>query len=218
MKKESQDVISKYLGCEPIEINSALVSAQNRRRLYWTNIPGIKQPEDKNILLKDVLEDGLNNGAAIRGRYNENGKIIQKLEPRKDNKTNSLTTVQKDNVVLLDFNHTEKALKYMNRKIKDGRTHWDFGYVHSLDRDKSQSITANTHKGVPYNVLVDFKPKAGEIKESPKVFRNLTPVEVERLQTVPDNYTDSVSNSQRYKMLGNGWTVDVIVHILKNMI
>ncbi len=246
MKKIYQDVITEHLGVEPIMINSSLLSAQNRLRLYWTNITNIKQPEDKRIVLKDVLEElpanyvkmsntftarqkgnrclidvtqkkasnlsameYVKNGrqgdyiacnyngspvqvgmaddingydilkrvyspegksptlttmegghrqpkiyfGAFRGRYNEEGKTEQHLEIRKDEKTNSITTVQKDNVVTKDRMY----------------------------------------------------------------YRKLTPIECERLQTVPDNYTQGVSNTQRYKMLGNGWTVDVIAHILKNI-
>jgi len=200
MKKESEDVISEYLGVKPITINSSLVSAQNRKRLYWTNIPNVTLPEDKGILLKDILEivvddkynlseakidrvlntqrgkgffyssethdkigtliagyhkvptDGAYIAAAICGRYLDDGSIQQQLEMRKDNKTNTLTTVQKDNVVVKD-----------------------------------------------------------------KVCRKLTPTECERLQTVPPGYTEGVSNTSRYKMLGNGWTVDVIKHIFGNM-
>ena len=99
MKKEYQDVISEYLGVEPIEINSSLVSAQNRKRLYWTNIPNIKQPEDKCILLRDITVDDWDKIAAMRGRYDENGNIVQKLELRQDVKTNTITSVQKDNYV-----------------------------------------------------------------------------------------------------------------------
>ena len=92
--------------------------------------------------------------AAYRGRYNEDGSISQRLELRKDDKTNTITTVQKDNVLTKD------------------QAYW----------------------------------------------RKLTPIECERLQTVsPDNYTNHVSNTQRYKMLGNGWTIEVIAHILQNM-
>jgi DNA (cytosine-5)-methyltransferase 3A len=223
---------------EPILINSALVSAQNRLRYYWTNIPNVQQPEDRGIVLRDILEDNHdenpvkdternrrhyknpddkslcmtatmykgagNNGMTLvpmtkpdhvgtavdikgydiikrvyspdgksptlttmqgghrepkvvtgawRGRYNEDGSTTQKLELRKDDKTNTLTTVQKDNVVV------------------DQEMRW----------------------------------------------RKLTPLECERLQTVPDNYTEGVSNTQRYKMLGNGWTIDVISHILSNI-
>jgi len=122
MKKEYQDVITKYLGVEPIEINSSLVSAQNRKRLYWTNIQGIEQPENKNINLIDILEiNDLINPSAIRGRklnkatilgrrlnergarddYNKNVSLTQCLEVRASNinKSNCLTTVEKDNVL-----------------------------------------------------------------------------------------------------------------------
>jgi DNA-cytosine methyltransferase len=239
MKKEYLDIITEQVGgIEPILINSALVSAQNRLRYYWTNIPNVQQPEDRGIVLKDILEDNHNEnpvkdternrrhyknpddkslcmtatmykgagnngmtlvpmtkpdhvGTAVdvnghdilkrvyspdgksptlntmgggnrepkvvtgawRGRYNKDGSTTQKLELRKDDKTNTLTTVQKDNVVV------------------DQEMRW----------------------------------------------RKLTPLECERLQTVPDNYTEGVSNTQRYKMLGNGWTIDVISHILSNI-
>tara|TARA_R110000787_G_C13197275_1_gene423655 strand:- start:22 stop:582 length:561 start_codon:yes stop_codon:yes gene_type:complete len=184
MKKESQDIISEYLGVEPVAINSNLVSAQNRHRLYWTNIP-FDMPEDKGIILADILEDGVTDrekshcldanyfkggnlksyfekhrrqlvftSGAFRGRYNSEGKTEQKLELRYDGKTNSLTTVQKD------------------------------------------------------NVAVDLKELT---------WRKLSVKECERLQTVPDGYTEGVSNTQRYKMLGNGWTVDVIANIFKGI-
>ena len=116
MKKEYEDVITKYLGVEPIKINSSLVSAQNRVRLYWTNIPNVKEPEDKNISLSDILEDDSNiNPSAIRGRrlypdgkrkdydkdYDKDIPITQCLEVRatNTNKSNCLTTVDKDNVL-----------------------------------------------------------------------------------------------------------------------
>jgi len=277
MKKEYLDIITEQLGVEPIFINSSLVSAQNRQRYYWTNIEGVEQPEDRGIVLKDILDHNHgenpvkdternrrhyrtpdekslcmtatmykgagNNGMTLvpdttnlpekadvlkanyykssranfendkkkgnkfsatgipqkpiqvgtavdikgfdiikrvyspegksptlttmqgghrqpkvvtgawRGRYNEDGSTTQKLELRKDEKTNALTTVQKDNVLTKD------------------EVYW----------------------------------------------RKLTPLECERLQTVPDNYTEGVSNTQRYKMLGNGWTIEVIKHIFKSI-
>lgn len=182
MKKESQDIISKYLGVEPIMINSNLVSAQNRVRFYWTNIPNLTLPEDKGILLKDVLEDENAIVGARRGRYlvdgiRQDGKMLtagktkQYLEIRNDEKSNCLTTVQKDNIVIRD---KSKCVRSGGRGSYD-RHEWD-----SVDKDHT---------------------------------RKLTVLECERLQTVPDNYTNHVSNSQRYKMLGNGWTVDVIAHI-----
>jgi DNA-cytosine methyltransferase len=250
--EEALGKVNKYL------INAALVSAQNRNRFYWTNISNVPQPEDRGILLKDVLD--------------------KEIEDK--------------------YIHSSKAIEYMNRKIKSGRNHWDFGYVHERNKDKSQCITANIHKGVPYNVLVKDKPKPGEsypinysssgrgggkvearfiinpeksqtltktgygsrsltgviqineTKESQgkqpslqnrvfheagkctalttdhakrtnvfqiddMVVRKLTPVECERLQCVLTGYTGFVSDSQRYKMLGNGFNIEVVAHILR---
>lgn len=94
----------------------------------------------------------------------------------------------------------------MNREVKDGRNHWDFGHHSDVKNGKSQTITANTYKGIPYNVLI-----------TEKLIRKFHPVECERLQTLPDNYTEGVSNTQRYKAVGNGWTVDVVVEILHKL-
>jgi len=188
MKKEYEQVITDYLGVEPIEINSSLVSAQNRVRLYWTNIPNIQQPEDRGIGLTDILEDNEKiNPGAIRGRQlnkatilgrrlNEEGKredynmsipITQCLEVRatNTNKSNCLTTVAKDNVLT--------------------------------------------------TMPIGRHPDAFN-KKLP--FRYYTSKEYCRLQTVPDDYFDGVaSENQIRKMIGNGWTVDVIAHIFKNM-
>lgn len=160
MKKEWEAIITEQLGVKPILINSRLVSAQNRPRLYWTNIPNIEQPLDRGIVLADILEDTW------------------------DDK----------------FNLSEKACAYMSR-LRNGKPRWEY-HTNPLN-GKSACLTANMYKGVPYGV----------IKEQ---LRRLTPVECERLQTVPDNYTSGVSDTQRFKMLGNGWTIDVIAHILVN--
>ena len=189
MKKEYQEVISKHLGCEPIEINSALVSGQNRRRLYWTNIPNIEQPKDKGILLKDVLESNV------------------------DEK----------------YFYSEKAISYLDRNKINKR------FANYSDSEKANCLTAVFSKSLPYNVYVDQKKSycltsnygnmacvnynkgQGQIVFDNKTIRRLTPIECERLQTVPDNYTSCVSNTQRYRMIGNGWTVDVIAHIFKGL-
>lgn len=215
-------------------INSALVSAQNRNRYYWTNIEGVTQPEDKGLVLRDVLEDGVGASiseqgktieninqdkahclmardykgfgnqqmtgvvcGALRGRYIVDGKrqdhkqltaglTEQRLEIREDGKTNTLTTVQKDNVVV------------MRQK---GRGH-NKGFEKAVDK----SPTLSSSSWQDNNHLVQGL-----------TYRKLTPLECERLQTVPDNYTNNVSNTQRYKMIGNGWTVDVIAHIFSFM-
>ena len=189
MKKEWQDIISSYLGVQPIEINFSLVSAQNRKRLYWTNIPNISQPVDKGIELKDILEDvSFEHPAAIRGRnidlnkativgrrlnqnghredYNKKIPITQCLEVRatNTNKSNCLTTIDKDNVLTpLPIGRYPDAF---NKKLP---------------------------------------------------FRYYTTKEMCRLQTLPDNYLDMIPNTAARKALGNGWTVDVIAHILRNI-
>ena len=208
MKKEHEMVITEHLGVSPIIINSSLVSAQNRVRLYWTNIPNIEQPADKGILLKDILIDGSNQIAAQRGRYlvdevmPTSKPTIQVVELRPDNKSNSLTTVQKDNWVVLDkYKLSDKAIEYMGR-LRNGKPRWEY-HTNELDK-KAACLTANMYKGVPYGVVKEL-------------LRRLTPIECERLQTVPDNYTNHVADMHRYKMLGNGWTVDVICEILKNI-
>jgi len=160
--KDIQREISAVLGVEPIMINSALVSAQNRKRLYWTNIPGVEQPADKGIVLQDFITDAdFTLGAAMRGRYDDQRKVRQQIKVRKDRKSNALTTVQKDCILAV---HTSS-------KIAVDSDHW----------------------------------------------RHLSPIECERLQTLPDDYTEGVSKTQRHKGIGNGWTVDVIAHIFKNI-
>lgn len=371
MKKEYQNVITQYMGVEPIEINSALVSAQNRRRLYWTNIPNIEQPEDKGIVLKDIIESGyvddrmvdkgksycltarysgavwwnsierkqrtmisleqVDNklrhqeatkkgyaeagegegldltfpesktrrgramkdksncltaaghemgvvidpskpnqinpskdaagkqpymqdrvfhedgkshaltatfanrtnvgdfeddvkGGAVRGRYNEDGKTEQRLEVRKDDKTNSITTVQKDSIVV-------RPATIVGRRLNERGVREDYNKDVPITQclqvkhnsDKSGTLTTVEKDNVLSENEPGRYPNAYEDKKL--VWRKLTPLECERLQTVPDGHSlvlddngkQLVSDSQRYKMLGNGWTIDVITHIMKNM-
>ena len=179
MKKEWQDIISESLGVEPILINSSLVSAQLRKRLYWTNIPNITLPEDKDIVIGDILDNrdySLNAGSIIGRRLDEFGKrkdydktipLIQYIEVRKDNlkKSKCLTTVDKDNIL----------------------THLDIGR----------------------------HPNAFENKH---LYRYFTLSECCRLQNIPEDYFyNLVSESKGKKMLGNGWTIDVISHILSKI-
>lgn len=214
MKKEYQDVITSYLGVEPIEINSALVSAQNRKRLYWTNISNITQPDDKGIMLKDILLDNENQMVAQRGRYlidgvRQDAKMLvagltsQRMELRKDNKSNTLTTVDKDNYVLIVKEATKKG--YI--EVRDGEC-FDNTFPNSKTRrGRFMKLKSNCLTAANFDFML-FKDM---------LIRKLLPIECERLQTVPDNYTDCVSDTQRKRMLGNGWTVDVITHILKNI-
>lgn len=233
---------------EPICINSSLVSAQHRERLYWTNIDGVEQPADRGILLRDILEP-----------WDQVEKTYQL---------------------------SEKALAYMERRVRDGRNPSDFGHHNHGDADKAHCVTANIYKTVPYNTLIqpvrigtiennakntdydskqyrvyspDAKattlcangggvgaktglyatPHIGETPtgitvyhvENGKIFvgenrydikaddgdyiiRKLTPTECEKLQTLPVGYTEGVSSTRRYQTIGNGWTAEVIKHIL----
>lgn len=199
MKQEYQDVISEQLGVKPILINSSLVSAQNRRRLYWTNIPNIGQPEDKNINLVDIIEYGFvdrEKAHCLDANYFKGG--------------NPKAYFEKHRRQLVFNNENFMAGRLVGRRLKEGVR---------ADNDKSvpiiQRIEVNQNPNKT-NCLTTVQ-KDNVVIGVEKTYRNLTPLECERLQTVPDNYTNIVSNSQRYKMLGNGWTVDVIAHIFKNL-
>lgn len=203
MKKQWQEVITERLEVKPMLINSALVSAQNRERLYWANFE-ITQPEDRGILLKDiVLSDVF--PVALDGLRGKNGCFNEGFPRVSESKSPTLRTPSGGGNIP-SFVLSEKELVYMNKKVKDGRTHWDFQHHSDIERKKSSCLVVNFFKGVPYNVLRDMD-----------CVRKFHPIECERLQNLPDNYTEGVSNTQRYKMIGNGWTIDVIAHIFNCM-
>ena len=298
MGEKWEKILSKAIGVKPIMINSALLSAQNRQRLYWTNIglepqglfgdldSIIKQPKDKGILLKDILEEN------VIDKYYLSGKMISWLErhslkrgnefkktdgnrsascltvsgltavnlsadfivhntmprssktgkggsgplSRNDGKTYYLDTGQTNAIEIfgcLKFGRTNEAKEIRKENIKNGKDYTPFQAkeIVAIDYDKMNTITSAVSKD---NLLIlggDFRydegyrwrdgGKSGTLCTNAESFakinssiRRLTPIECERLQTVKDNYTNHVSDSQRYRMLGNGWTVDVIVHIL----
>lgn len=232
MKKESEEVITRMLGVEPIKINSKLVSAQSRGRLYWTNIPNVTIPEDEGILLKDILIGGkLGFGAAKRGRYNSDGTTSQRVEVNGTQKSNALTTVQKDSLVIeaIDMSCTELSDKIHGRLQL---THEDVPENSCVGTTKPEFRTIGQR-----DVVFGGNQKMGCLMASdykqPKqiyfegVLRKLHPIECERLQTLPDDYTKvgidpngkevTISNTQRFKMIGNGWTAKVITHFFKNM-
>lgn len=293
MKKEYQDVITKFLGVGPIQINSSLLSAQNRVRLYWTNIPNVSQPEDKGILLRDVLQYDVRLNMVNTHDKNykmlsddvvpfSNKRVSDCAESNTDNindiviidsynnkvysdKSPTITTrvsasnlmhlIGKEEMVVIDDKYylSQKAIEYMSR-LRNGKPRWEY---HKNDLDgKAACLTANMYKGVPYGVLrvpeatkkgfadinpnegvdltfINSKTRRGRRMEDKSncltatnynycwydgfVCRKLTPIECERLQTFPDNWTEGISDSQRYKALGNSWTVDVISHIFNNI-
>ena len=291
MPQEAYEEISRLMGCYPIEIKSALLSAQHRRRLYWTNIGpqeynlfgfptvAMPQPENKGILLKDILETGiaLNDksrciqssigrttereyfkknqgqmvaepiGCALRNRGNGKQPEFNNTE-----KANAITLVQTDSMVC------EPLAPYVEKKYQEFAE--EKGYIPQMFNpynkaeitDKSPTLTCQASSQTKSCSVMIFEPlqlghisntnaqtnrvysvknksvtlkangggggaKTGlykiDLPDGEYLIRKLTPIECERLQTLPDNYTEGVSNTQRYKAIGNGWTVDVIAHI-----
>lgn len=191
MKREFEEYITKHTSAALGKvnkhlINSSLVSAQSRSRYYWTNIEGIEQPEDKGEVLANILENGV---------------------------------VDREKAHCIDANYFKGGnLKSYFEKHRRQLVFSDDGLCHVGQADlnghdcikrvyhaQGKSPTLNSCTGG------NREPK---VFVEPKHYRKLTPLECERLQTVPDGYTEGVSNTQRYRMLGNGWTVDVIAHLL----
>lgn len=213
MPQEAYEEISRLMGCYPVEINSALVSAQNRKRYYWTNIGdknynlfgfptcAIPQPENKGLVIKDVLEQNVDKKYYLSKKRLEQFKpVISKciigevtggqkgLIYNIDNKVGALCAT--------DYKQSKLVfLGYINKNHQDTRV-YDINF---------KNPTLGARCGSSCFILTDN-------------IRRLTPLEYERLQTLPDNYTDNVSNNQRYKAIGNGWTVDVIAHIFKHIL
>lgn len=168
-------------------INSALVSAQQRKRCYWTNIPNVTQPTDKGVMLNDILD---NNAIGWTGKS-----------------------------YCLTANYTSAYLKntlerHLRTMVAEPVRIGDIGSNSQGQRVYSiygKSITLSSSSGGQGSCTGLYKIN---LPDGDYVIRKLTPIEAERLQTLPDNYTAGVSNTQRYKQLGNGWTVDVISHIL----
>jgi len=254
MGEKWEKVLSKAIGVKPIMINSALLSAQNRQRLYWTNIglepqglfgyleSIIQQPKDKCILLKDILEENIDAKYFLSDKminWLDKHAIKRHVEVKKldgNQKTSCLTaTAQAKQNLSTDYvvhnmmprsSTTGKGgTGHLSRS--DGKTYClDTGATNAIEERKVIQLNDSKESGgqQPYmqNRVYDINginPALttlwnGANLINTKKIRRLTPIECERLQTVKDNYTNHVSDSQRYKMLGNGWTVDVIAHIL----
>ena len=192
MKKEHEDVITEYLGVSPLDINSKLVSAQNRPRLYWTNIE-VEVPNDKEINLIDILDDADTSDFVCK-----DGLLFDKKLPL-------------NAIALVDVVDGEVRVKQATKK----------GYIvaESGDGVYLSFPTSKTRRG---RVI---KGKSNTLDRSCEasvycngIIRRLTINELEKLQTLPVGYTDGVSERQRMSAIGNGWTVDVIAHILENMV
>ena len=190
MKKESEQVITDLLGVEPIAINSSIFSAQSRYRLYWTNLEVGEIPQDKGIVLKDILEDDYitdrDKSHCIDANYFKGGNLKSYFEKHR------------------------RQLVFS----KDGLCH--IGDADLKGHDAIKRVYHSEGKS-PTVTTMGGGHREPKVFEEPKAWRKLTPLECERLQTVPDNYTNHVSNTQRYKMIGNGWTIDVIAFLLSDL-
>lgn len=251
MGEKWEKILSKAIGVKPIMINSSLLSAQNRQRLYWTNIglepqglfgdleSIIQQPKDKGILLKHILEE------EVYDKYFLSDKLISWLERHSakrgnefkkksgEDKSCCLTSsgLSKTNLSS-DYIICHNMMPRSSKSGKGGTGHLkrEDGKTYCLDTGATNAIeivggTYRTHKD-DFGFREIGNGKAGTVPARAREdgsgqnvvkidssIRRLTPIECERLQTVKDNYTNHVSDSQRYKMLGNGWTVDVIAYI-----
>ena len=207
MKKEFEEYITHHteqaLGeVHKILINSALVSAQNRNRYYWTSFK-CEQPEDKGIVLSDIIhcdEVDRDKSHCLDANYFKGGNLKSYFE--------------KNRRQLVFINQKPRGNNSGGIRAEDGKTptlsanSWEHNN-HLAIREKSKCVRSGG-AGSPPESCHNWD----NALDSKVHYRKLTPIECERLQTVPDNYTNHVSNTQRYKMLGNGWTVDVVVHLL----
>tara|TARA_R110000751_G_scaffold182726_1_gene289548 strand:+ start:109 stop:1263 length:1155 start_codon:yes stop_codon:yes gene_type:complete len=267
MKKEFLDVISEQVGVEPICINSSLVSAQNRVRYYWTNIPGIEQPEQRGVVLRDVLENGFDSerdksycldanyykGSSVENYFKKSRRQMVFQDETHDTPKQVGTAVdikgfdiikrvyspegKSPTLTTMGGGHREPKVvagAWRGRSLDEEGKNVDWKsttpkQMLELRKDgKSNALSSFTKDNV---VVSKIREKSKTVRSGGRGsydrhewdsvdelhWRKLTPLECERLQTVPDNYTNHVSNTQRYKMLGNGWTIEVIAHILENM-
>lgn len=229
MPKKDKDIITKAMGVEPIMINAALVSAQSRKRLFWTNIPVEGLPEDRGIMLKDILED-----AEVDERMTSNGKsfCLDASYYKGSSAEHSIEKKVRTMVAIKPKGEDFKQVGYIGAKnscgvggqslrvydpeyksptsgvglIKLGHVGNTDGQANRVYSDEGKSVCLSANSG-------GSGAKTGLYKTNGNI-RKLTPLECERLQSLPDNYTSGISNTQRYKCLGNAFNVEVIKFIL----
>lgn len=215
--KDIKAEISKQLGVQPIMINSALVSAQSRKRCYWTNIPNVTQPEDLGIVLKDIVESGLpwqNKSYCMTAACD--GAVLYNTLERKQR------TMVAESIRVGGFGSYRQAERIYSPNGKSVALKAEAGgygaktglYAFPTAYAEESKQIEGVHLVRDEKVTLKGKEYPIKLQDGYYAFRKLSTVEAERLQTLPDNYTAGISNTQRYKCIGNGWTVDVIAHIL----
>lgn len=198
MSKKWEAVLTNAIGVDPVKINSNLVSAQNRKRLYWTNIAEITQPEDEGVFIRDILEDNVDekyyvSDKALDGMINRAKRGFGGHVVSRDGKSNTLlvSSQSREHNLIIAASRGRVCGDGITRQNLEPRTDGKPKRLTSVERD----------------IIV----------RSGHALRRLTPLECARLQTVPGWYEWVVSDTQIYRMCGNGWTVRVIEHILKNL-
>ena len=192
MKKEWRNTITEFVGVDPIDINSNLLSAQNRPRSYWTNIENVDVPKDLNIKLKDILDDIdtsnfiKHQGILVDNKFNQ--KELNLINVVSGEVRISQATKQG---YIVANNGDGVNLSFPTSKTRRGR----------VIKQKTNTLDKSCNVGVYYDGIL----------------RKLTINELEKLQTLPVGYTEGVSEQKRRAAIGNGWTVDIIAHILKNI-
>ena len=238
MSNANRDIITELMGVEPVMLNAALVSAQQRKRYFWTNI-ATSELEDKGIIVKDILESGdvgQNKTYCITATYcyvkpvnllrNERTQVFEKADEWKSKK-DKLNTITASYNNHLFFNNRPFLFKKINSSepIRIGNTGNSTGQGNRVYSIKGKTVNINANGGGGGAKTGLYKV---DLPDGDYIIRKLTPIEVERAFTIPDNYTKygkftdgsikEISNTQRYKMLGNGFVIDVLVEgILKNI-
>jgi len=216
MPKEARDVITEALGVEPIMIDAALVSAQRRKRLFWTNIPGIKLPEDKQIFLKDILQpaEQVDEKYFLKDEVLE--AILEKMRQGKPLPQSQRIYEVDGKSVTLSAGGGGLGAKTGLYLIIPEATKKGYAVAHEGDSIDLSFPTSKTRRGRVGNKVKNLMTSQNIYAFTGARVRKLTPVECERLQGLSDGYTAG-SDGQRYKMCGNAFNADVVAHILSHM-
>jgi DNA-cytosine methyltransferase len=233
MPKKDRDIITREMGVEPVMFNASLVSAQSRKRLFWTNIP-FELPADRGILLKDILQDEVEEKFFIDKVMTSNGKTTGKVgyigEGEQYGQGPAL-------VKLGHVGNGEQGNRVYDTNGKSATLSATGGGLgaktglYKIGRDIGRRLNAEGHRAdedtkLPYQRRIETREddKCGTLTSVTKdnlvvgdKIRKLTPIECERLQGLPDNYTEGVATTNRYKCLGNAFNVDVVTHILAGL-